>query len=63
SFMLPNIEELLGVKFNCENPPEELGADIPALPPMSAAERASIPKRNTRGNGRSNDRQNNHRRR
>ena len=63
SFMLPNIEALLGVNFHCENPPEELGADIPALPPMSAAERASIPKRNTRGNGRSNDRQNNYRRR
>lgn len=63
SFMLPNIEELLGVNFHCENPPEELGADIPALPPMSAAERASIPKRNTRGNGRSNDRQHNYRRR
>ena len=63
SFMLPNIEALLGVNFHCENPPEELGADIPALPPMSAAERASIPKRNTRSNGRGNDRHNNHRRR
>jgi hypothetical protein len=61
--MLPNIEALLGVSLHCENPPENLGADIPALPPMTAAERASIPKRNTRGNGRPNDRQNSHRRR
>jgi ATP-dependent RNA helicase RhlB len=63
SFMLPNIEALLGTSLACENPPEELGADIPALPPMTSEERASIPKRNARGNGRSNDRQNSHRRR
>ena len=63
SFMLPNIEALLGGSLHCENPPEILRADIPTLPPMTAAERASIPKRNTRGNGRPNDRQNSHRRR
>ncbi len=63
SFMLPSIEALLGSSLPCENPPEELVADIPHLPPMTAAERASIPKRNPRGNGRSNDRQNSHRRR
>jgi ATP-dependent RNA helicase RhlB len=63
SFMLPNIEALLGASLRCENPPEVLGAEIPKLPPMSAAERASIPKRNSRGNGRSNYRQNHHRRR
>lgn len=63
SFMLPNIEALLGTSLHCENPPEELGADIPELPPMTAAERASIPKRNPRGDGRSNDRQNRQRRR
>ncbi|MGV0036294.1 MAG: DEAD/DEAH box helicase [Candidatus Azotimanducaceae bacterium WSBS_2022_MAG_OTU7] len=63
SFMLPSIEALLGSSLPCENSPVELIADIPNLPPMTAAERASIPKRNSRGNGRSNDRQNSHRRR
>lgn len=29
SFMLPNIEELLGEPLNCEQPPEELLADTP----------------------------------
>lgn len=32
SFMLPNIEELLGASLPCENPAEELLAPIPALP-------------------------------
>ena len=33
AFMLPNIEALLGEPLPCENPPEELMADIPDLPP------------------------------
>ena len=33
AFMLPNIETLLGEPLPCENPPEELTADIPPLPP------------------------------
>ena len=52
SFMLPNIETLLGNSLKCQNPPDELSTNIPALPPMSSEERSSIPKRNNRSNDR-----------
>lgn len=41
AFMLPNIEALLGASLPCENPTEELTADIPDLPPGP-----SIPRNN-----------------
>lgn len=45
AFMLPNIEALLGDPLPCENPPEELTADIPPLPPGP-----SRPERTSNGN-------------
>ena len=37
AFMLPSIEALLGSSLTCENPPQELTADIPNLPPGNPA--------------------------
>lgn len=45
AFMLPNIEALLGSSLPCENPPEELTADIPELPPGSPPPRRQRPRR------------------
>jgi ATP-dependent RNA helicase RhlB len=45
AFMLPNIETLLGSSLHCENPPEELTADIPELPPGSPPPRRQRPRR------------------
>ncbi len=45
AFMLPNIEALLGTSLPCENPPEELTADIPELPPGSPPPRRNRNRR------------------
>ena len=45
AFMLPNIEALLGTSLPCENPPEELTADIPDLPPGSPPPRRNRNRR------------------
>ncbi|MBO6554997.1 MAG: DEAD/DEAH box helicase [Pseudomonadales bacterium] len=45
AFMLPNIEALLGSSLPCENPPEELTADIPDLPPGSPPPRRNRNRR------------------
>ena len=41
SFMLPNIEELLGQSLPCENPIEALTQPIPALPPQKGGSSTS----------------------
>ena len=49
SFMLPNIEELLGEPLDCENPNEALLAEIPKLAPAPREDRpARKPNRNRR---------------
>jgi len=45
AFMLPNIEALLGSSLPCENPPKELTADIPELPPGAPPPRRQRPRR------------------
>lgn len=39
AFMLPNVEALLGSALPCENPPSELLAETPPLPPAPKSER------------------------
>ena len=45
SFMLPSIEELLGQKLHCENPPESLMAEIPYLAPAPRPEKKRVRNR------------------
>lgn len=45
SFMLPNIEELLGRSLACENPPEALTKEVPYLAPAPRSERQSRPRK------------------
>ena len=49
AFMLPNIEELLGHKLNCEHPPKELIAETPPIPTVT-------PKPHVTNNGKSRGR-------
>ena len=56
SFMLPNIEAMLGAPLVCENPPAELLADIPELPPAPAEERSRDRRPGHRSGGRPRNR-------
>lgn len=48
SFMLPNIEALLGEPLDCQHPPKELLAEIPELPP-APVQQQSKSRNNNRG--------------
>lgn len=48
AFMLPNIEALLGVPMPCENPIEELTADIPTMPRGAPRRPAAKPRSRNR---------------
>lgn len=48
AFMLPNIEALLGEPLVCENPPDNLLAEIPYLAPAPKTERRRPPRKRRR---------------
>ena len=52
SFMLPNIEALLGSPLDCEHPPEDLLTDIPTLPPAPEREQFHGSGRGSHNKGR-----------